>query len=249
MAEGGWGGTALPWGPGTRPWPLPGSASSSQPRGPRGLHPLPITCLLAQGAGRREAAAPHCRLPSLTHAASGFQAQSSQVGGRLHDRWGLLSALQAPPIPAKPVPPASPSWLGPLPLTTPASSGLCPSQPGGLQQFDKVPHPAPTPRAAMGLQEGGGEPRGPRGQVLSESMRNQASVPALGTEPDRDHGLQLRSPCVLQGTQGQHQCKARKGKGLNQPAPPTPRPQVRCAGRDLCKGVGAGQGLRGLPRQ
>ena len=95
----------------------------------------------------------------------------------------------------------------------------------------------------MGRQEGGGEPRGPGAQVLSASMRNQASVPALGTEPDRDHGLQLQSPHVLQGTQGQDHRKARKGKGLNQPAPPTPRPKVRCAGRDLCKGVGAGRGL------
>lgn len=176
---------------------------------------------MVQGPGRQ--AAPHRRLPSPTHTASGLQAQSSQVGGRLPDGWGLLSVLQgAPPAGASRLPILAGSPSPSLPLHPVA---CVPSQPGGLWQFDKVPRltQAPAPRAAVGRQEGGGEPRGPRGQVLSESM----SISALGTELDRDRGLQLQSPRVLQGTQGQHHRKDKKGKGLNQPAPPTPRPKVR----------------------
>ena len=39
----------------------------------------------------------------------------------------------------------------------------------GSSDFTKLPAPATAPRAAVGCQEGGGEPRGPGGQVLSES--------------------------------------------------------------------------------
>ena len=64
----------------------------------------------------------------------------------------------------------------------------------------------------MGCQEGGGEPRGPGAQVLSESMRSQASIPALGSEPDRDHGLRLWSPCALQGDRPSTIAKSGKGE-------------------------------------
>lgn len=136
------------------------------------------------------------------------------------------AAVSAAGHPPQQVPPASPSWLGAPPPHFPCIqwpvSQVSLEAAGNLTKVPRLA-PAPTPRAAVGCQEGGGEPRGPRGQVLSESM----SVSALGTELDRDRGLQLRSPCVLQGTQGQHHRKDEKGKGLNQPTPPTPRPKVR----------------------
>lgn len=106
----------------------------------------------------------------------------------------------------------------------PVFSGLCPKSAwrllGNLTKSSPAA-PAPAPRAA-GCQEGGGEPRGPEDRFWSESM----SFSALGTELDRDRPATAVT-CVLQGTQGQHHRKDEKGKGLNQPTPPTPRPKVR----------------------
>lgn len=127
---------------------------------------------LEKGRGRRwrwrlQEAQPPTALLSRPRSSSGLQARSSQVGGRLDDRQGLLSTLWAPsPVPLSLHSPLCPG--GPSPRLS--LSLVCVQ--GGLWQFDK------SPSAAEARQEEG-QPRGRQGFVPSESVGSRAGVTAL----------------------------------------------------------------------
>lgn len=209
-AEGGRGGTSLPWGPGIETLATAWLCIlGPNPTGPEACTLAPITCLLAHGAGAQEAGG--CPPPpaSLSHPQHrDLSRHRALPGGReaaLTGR-GLLSVLQGTPLAAGasclPILAGSPSSL---PCIQWPVSQVGPEAAGHLTKVPCLPWP-PAPRA-VGMP--GREGFRPLRQAPEESM----SHTGVGTEQTVTVACNCGHLVYCRNTGASTIARTRKGKG------------------------------------